>query len=179
MCGELLKGFEIPCHLEQAFCAGWKEHWRLVKTYIQKVTSGESLDLEILHFLHAALNCLDFHTLYQKYARISPSSPHMEIAWQLVFRDIISQIDSNLAQGGLLQPGTRDLTDGDLMPVTRQIVVGEPSIVMEVLPAKVPLATTVVLNTLKGEVLFPNTGSIMAQQEVALFDREDVMKGSM
>jgi hypothetical protein len=125
--GERLRSLKLACHSDRAFRAGWKMHRRLVEDYIRMVTSGDGVDREVLPFLRAAQNCLDFHMLYQKQARISPSSPRMEIAWKLVFTDILSQIDSSLTLGGLVQPGMNDLINGPFPPAESQTVVEESS----------------------------------------------------
>jgi hypothetical protein len=172
--GEPLKNLKIAYTWGRAFHDGWKMLRRMVDYYIINVTCGKEVDREKLPFLHAARNCLDFHTRYQVRAKSARSNHRMEIAWQLVFDDIIAQIDSNLNLGELVQLGTNALTKVEPMLVAGQKPVGGPSIVTVVSSTQTPSVT----RTLTGEFTIRSAGTT-AQPEVALFDGEDAVKDSM
>lgn len=173
--GDRIRHLKIACNSEGAFRTGWKAHRKLVEACMRKVTSGDGIDREVLPFLHAAQNCLDFHMLYQKHAMTARSRERVEIAWKVAFTDILSQIDSSLTLGGLVRPGTSNLTDGDPVPVASQIVAEEFSVVALRNPAETPSDATAIVETLKEE--FP-IRSVDSFNEIVLFDGEDVVEGS-
>ncbi|KLU88122.1 hypothetical protein MAPG_07109 [Magnaporthiopsis poae ATCC 64411] len=78
------------------FHENWRRFRRTLAEYTKRVTCGRKVDLEALPFLHAAQNCLEFHTLYTAQSILAQDRPRMEIAWQLVFDDILARIDSSL-----------------------------------------------------------------------------------
>ncbi|KAL8349219.1 hypothetical protein RB601_001978 [Gaeumannomyces tritici] len=81
------------------FHESWRRFRRTLTEYTKRVTCGREVDLEALPFLYAAQNCLKFHTLYTAQSILAQGRPRMEIAWQLVFDEILAKIDSTLRQG--------------------------------------------------------------------------------
>lgn len=80
------------------FHESWKRFRRTLAEYTKRVTCGREVDLEALPFLHAAQSCLEFHTLYTVRSILAQGRPRMEIAWQVVFDEILVKIDSSLRQ---------------------------------------------------------------------------------
>ncbi|KAF2801991.1 uncharacterized protein BDZ99DRAFT_527942 [Mytilinidion resinicola] len=152
-CGERLKDLKISYASRKAFLGGWKELRRLIELYLKSKTCENDVDRETLPFLYAALKCLDFHTRYQVRLKSARSNHRIEIAWQLVFDDVIAQIDSSLNLGELIQPGTDALTKEEAIPVAGQTAAEESSVLRSV-------------------------GGITAQPQVALFDGENSVKDS-
>lgn len=177
-CGERLKDLKIAPS-GTAFHDGWKKLRRLVEGYIKRVSCGKEVDRERLPFLHAALNCLDFHTRYQVRLTSAQSKHRIEIAWQLLFDDVIGQIDSSLTLVELIHPYTDVIMKEEAMPVASKAVVGEFSVPTVRSWTETSAVTAKVTQTPKEE--HPNQGivAITAQPEVALFDGENSTKDSM
>ncbi|KAL8394118.1 hypothetical protein RB595_002192 [Gaeumannomyces hyphopodioides] len=81
------------------FHESWRRFRRTLEEYTERVTCGTEINLEALPFLYAAKNCLEFHTLYNVRSILAQGRPRMEIAWQLVFDDILAKVDTSLSQG--------------------------------------------------------------------------------
>ncbi|KAF0323681.1 pfs domain-containing protein [Colletotrichum asianum] len=58
--------------------------------------TGKEPDIETLPFLEAAKRCLEFESQYRKLINMESSIVPIETAWQLIFKDILTTLDSNL-----------------------------------------------------------------------------------
>ncbi|KAH7140363.1 peptidase S8/S53 domain-containing protein [Dactylonectria estremocensis] len=166
--GDRLTPLKISSTSQRNFHTEWKTLRRMVEQLILSVTSGELIERESLPFLHAAQNCLDFHTRYDVRFKSGRSSHRMEIAWQLMFGDILAKIDDSLSVGESIRPETDVLTtDGPVFVQGHAVI--EQSSKGAISSAKATSATVVTIRPDK-------SGTVAAQPKVALFDGEDAVE---
>lgn len=144
---------------------------RTIDDYIKTVTSEEVVDRETLPFLHAAKNCLDFHMRYPAKLKLARSDHSIEMAWQLMFDDIITQIDNSVHLRELVIPSTSARIQEEASPVAGKAVAGELPARTDLSSTETTRATTVVTSTLKQ--------SIVVQPAATLFDGEASTSNSM
>ncbi|RFU81010.1 minor extracellular protease epr [Trichoderma arundinaceum] len=162
--GERLETLKMSYKSENTFRDACNRLDYVVERYISKVINGYEVDRQVLPFLIAARNCLRFHTQYQLRLNIEGSKHRMEIAWKLVFEEILAKIDSSLVLEKLV-PSSIDAS-----------VKEEPRLITDHTIAT-PV-TALATNSLKEWAAISSIGTITAQPEVTLFDGEDTTENS-
>ena len=120
--GERLEGLHLAEGSGKTFLEGREKLRKMVETYTFKMTCGKEIDRDTLPFLRAAWNCLEFHKLYRGRLESAPSTSRVEIALDVVFDHILTQIDSSLTLGKLVQPKTNTPSNEETDPVAQREV---------------------------------------------------------